>query len=63
MPMNEAEWLASTDPTAMLNILQGKGSERKLRLFACGCERRAWHLLTDTGRQAVEAAEAYAAMA
>jgi hypothetical protein len=58
--MTEAEWQASTDPTAMLNFLQGKGSERKLRLFACGCVRRAWRLLTDTGRQAVEAAEAYA---
>jgi hypothetical protein len=44
----------------MLDFLRGKASERKLRLFAAACVRRAWHLLTDTGRQAVEAAEAYA---
>ena len=58
--MTEQEWLASTDPGPMLDFLRGKASERKLRLFAAACVRRAWHLLTDTGRQAVEAAEAYA---
>jgi hypothetical protein len=58
--MTEAEWLACADPTPMLNLLRGKPRERKLRLFACACVCRAWHLLTDTGRQAVEAAEAYA---
>jgi hypothetical protein len=58
--MTEAEWLACTDPRPMLEYLRGKASERKLRLFACACVRRAWHLLTDAGRQAVEAAEAYA---
>lgn len=58
--MTEAEWLACTDPATMLEYLRGKASERKLRLFACGCVRRAWHLLTDNGRQAIETAEAYA---
>jgi hypothetical protein len=58
--MTEAEWLACTDPGPMLDLLRGKASERKLRLFACACCRRIWHLLTDTGRHAVEAAEAYA---
>ena len=58
--MTEAEWLACDKPGPMLDFLKGKASDRKLRLFACACVRRAWHLLADSGRQAVEAAEAYA---
>ena len=40
--MTEAEWRESTDPTPMLAFLRGKTSDRKLRLFACACCRRAW---------------------
>jgi hypothetical protein len=59
--MTEAEWLAATDPTPMVRFLEGKVSDRKLRLFGCGCCRRAWDLLVrKPSRAAVEAAEAYA---
>jgi hypothetical protein len=45
--MDEAEWLAYTDRTPMLEFLKGKASGRKLRLFAVACDRPHWHRLTD----------------
>src|SRR5262245_24106437 len=50
--MKEADWLACTDPAAMLELLRGKASARKLLLFGCACLRRAlpsvssWNLLS-----------------
>src|ERR671936_664653 len=44
----------------MLDFLRGKASERKLRLFACTCSRRVWHVLNEARRAAVEVAERYA---
>lgn len=55
-PMTESEWLASSDPAAMLRaITEHRGapynpplnspeqvSDRKLRLFACACCRLVW---------------------
>lgn len=59
--MNEAEWLSSSDPSAMLAVLTGQRyvveagtgatakvvgvSDRKLRLFACACARHAFKTL------------------
>ena len=58
--MDEAEWLISTNPAAMLLHLK-EASDRKLRLFACACVRRVWHLLTDPrSRNAVIVAEKFA---
>ena len=37
--MTEAEWLKCTDPMPMLEFLQEKASDRKLRLFVCSCFR------------------------
>src|SRR5438270_674897 len=60
IPMTEAEWLACTDPTRMLEFLQGKAGERKLRLFACGCCRLVWEKVPNEDRAAVELAERFA---
>lgn len=59
--MTEAEWLTCPDPHRLLDVLGDRPSERKLRLFACACCRRHWHLLIDPrSRQAVEVAEKFA---
>src|SRR5262249_26765945 len=66
--MTEEQWLTSTSLDAMLEhlrrqcrVAQRKAGRRKVRLFACGCVRRAWHLLSDErSRQAVLVAERYA---
>lgn len=59
--MKEQEWLACSDPYPMLTFLRDKGRARKLRLFACACCRRVWHLVeNDLSRHAVEVAERFA---
>jgi hypothetical protein len=49
--MTEAEWLACADPHPMVQIVKGKASDRKLRLFACACLKTIRHLITNAGRR------------
>jgi hypothetical protein len=59
--VTEAEWLAATDLEPMLEFLKGRASGRKMRLFACACCRRIWHLLDEElFRRLVGASEEYA---
>jgi hypothetical protein len=60
--MNEQEWLECTDPQPMLESIRGSASDRKLRLFACGCCRSIWqHLkLKHDNRKTLEFAERFA---
>ncbi len=59
--MTEKEWLGSDKPHLMLTYLRRRGSNRKLRLYACASCRRFWGLLGDKrSRRAVEVAEQYA---
>jgi hypothetical protein len=59
--VTEAEWLACADPTPMVNLLRGKATDRKLRLFFCGCCRSVWASLdVPLLRRAVETAERHA---
>lgn len=59
--MTEEDWLNCTDSTPMLKLLQGKISERKMRLFLVACARIVWYRITDLAmRRGVETAERYA---
>ena len=49
--MNRTEWEASNDPLPMLDWLRQRGSERKLRLFACACMVGAGLVLLSTNRR------------
>jgi len=60
-PLTEKEWLECPLPGVMGNMLGYRDNVRRLRLFACACCRRAWHLLDhEASRRAVEVAERHA---
>jgi hypothetical protein len=54
--MDEAQWLACTDPAPMVVFLSGKASDRKVRLFACACCRHIWNWLPDQSNHDLVAA-------
>jgi hypothetical protein len=59
--MTEADWLACTNPNELLRCAGFRSYERKSRLFAVACCRRAWDSLVDErSRTAVEVAERFA---
>jgi hypothetical protein len=61
MAMTEQEWLVCTDPQPMLDFMDGKASDRKLRLAACGCARQILRMRKDGyGLDILGAAERYA---
>lgn len=45
--MTEAEWLVCNDPQLLLETVEVRATERKLRLFACGYCRITWRHITD----------------
>jgi hypothetical protein len=58
--MTETEWLECGDVEAMIACLGAGQSERKLRLFMCGCCRRVWSAIKEPHCIAsVEIAERY----
>ncbi len=59
--MTEAERLTTTEPTEMLEFLEGKAIDRKLRLLACCVRHSWWPVLSDArSRTALEVSERFA---
>src|SRR5262245_55474500 len=59
--MTEAEWRDCDDSKPMLEGVQGEGSQRKRRLFACACARRdKWTTEEKQSRRVLEATEQFA---
>src|SRR5262245_16451659 len=53
--MTKREWLKCKEPALLMKVLEEKASNRKLRLFMCGCCRQLGPVLADP--QAIKAIE------
>jgi hypothetical protein len=53
-------WSTSNDPDEMIGLFRKEISNRKFRLYACACCRRAWDRLPQLSRKTIEAAERFA---
>jgi hypothetical protein len=59
--MNRVDWETSDFPKEMLEFVQSRTTDRKMRLFACACCRRFWDSLPDPrSRHFVETVERFA---
>ena len=59
--MTEQEWITNSEWYLLLNHINGKVSDRKLRLFACACCRQIWSKIADPRiRNAVIVTERFA---
>jgi hypothetical protein len=58
--VNEERWLASADPTPMLEFLRGRASDRKMRLFVCEMMRLDHTARTPDARNSIELGERWA---
>jgi hypothetical protein len=59
--MTEQQWLTCTMPDDLLNWLEDRVSDRKLRLFATACCRHVWKLIAHPdAREAVQISERFA---
>jgi hypothetical protein len=56
--VTEREWDRCTEPGKMLEVLKGRASDRKLRLFVGACARKMWDRLTDPRSRAAVALRA-----
>lgn len=59
--MTEEQWIETNTALAMIDYIESRSSDRKLRLFACAACRRIWHTMPyDSSHQAVEVSERFA---
>ena len=60
--MTEAEWLTCEEPNPMIQFLRDRTSDRKYRLFSCGCYLNLWSRfpVAEIYRDVLRASEDYA---
>jgi hypothetical protein len=58
--MDEQGWATSSDVQAMLAVIAHTATDRKLRLFSCGCCRQVWQLVGERSHFVVEFMESFA---